>query len=170
MSQINRNYLHSRPSGEFHSLQSSQSPRLESATQPSMQLLAMPSRITLAENPTLAKEIQELIDRSRQSPAEAVTIENGLSTMHTLPSNDEYVPRDWSLEDARRALAFEKTFKLLLIRFDDSPITEMSVRQLSSCIRNVFVPEPIVPRYVFFCCFLGTHMVSEVAFHTTMNY
>lgn len=153
MSQLKRNQ---RLPSQFRS---SKNPRIESATQqnrPSTQLPIMPSKITLAENPTLAKEIQELIDKSRQSPAEAVTnqsinihpsTDNGSSTIHTLQPNVEYVSRNWSAEDAKLALAFENTFKLLLVRFEDSPITEMSIRELGSSIRNVFVPEPSILRY-----------------------
>lgn len=166
MSQLNRKQRPpSRTAGEFRPSQSLQNPRLESAIQQnggsSRQLRVVPSRITLAENPTLAKEIQELIDKSRKSPAEAVTspshhtsihqqtIDNGSSTTHTLQPNDDYVPRDWSLEDAQQAFVFEKTFKLLMVRLEDSPITEMKVKELGSSIRNVFVLEPILPRYVF---------------------
>lgn len=92
-------------------------------------------RIALEENPILASNIHKIIKRATH-------------TEHMLKHVKTYVPLKWSLEDARIALAFENSFKVVLVQYRDKQITEKNAKELTSSFGKALIPETQMPRYV----------------------
>lgn len=72
-------------------------------------------------------------------------------TKQRKPMSSHYPTKNWNLEDATRAIEFERTSgqtraSMLMLRFPDPEVSKDIVRGYSEFIENVHFQQPSAPR------------------------